>query len=173
MGGMGTTVFVDESKRGRYTLVGAAVPDADLGAVRRELRSLIPKGQRRIHFKSDSMATRRRVLHAMVGLPVAAAVIQAPAGAREPAARRGTLAVLVNWMPAGSALRLEIHAGLVNTDRECLQALSRTADFAYEHLPPASDPGLWLPDAIGWCWTRGGSWREAVAPLVRHVVDQE
>lgn len=39
----------------------------------------------------------------------------------------------------------------------------------YEHRRAASDPLLAVPDAIAWCWAKGGDWRRRVEPVVTTV----
>ena len=35
----------------------------------------------------------------------------------------------------------------------------------YEHRSPTEELLLGLPDAIAWCWAKGGDWRRQVAPF--------
>ena len=41
----------------------------------------------------------------------------------------------------------------------------------YGHPVPwnTAFPLLTVPDAIAWCWARGGAWRERIQPVVRYV----
>ena len=39
----------------------------------------------------------------------------------------------------------------------------------YEHLSPRMEPLLWIPDAVAWCWAKGGVWKDRVLPLVDGV----
>ncbi len=56
-------------------------------------------------------------------------------------------------------------------DRQRLFALTRQAGRAdtlrYEHHRGAAEELLWIPDAIA--WSRGGTWRQLVRPLVDDV----
>jgi hypothetical protein len=41
----------------------------------------------------------------------------------------------------------------------------------YRHCPSRHEPLLWVPDAIGWCWGRGGVWKQLIKPCVTlHVL---
>lgn len=40
-------------------------------------------------------------------------------------------------------------------------------------MTPHSDPGLWLPDAIGWCWTRGNHWRDTITPHIGRTITEQ
>ena len=59
---------------------------------------------------------------------------------------------------------------LVNWDNQRLIEYTREAGcrdtMRYQHKQSHSDPLLAFPDAIAWCWAKGGSWRTLVAPIV-------
>jgi hypothetical protein len=38
--------------------------------------------------------------------------------------------------------------------------------LTYEHLDSTSEPLLWIPDAIGWCYGAGAHWRLRVMPAI-------
>ncbi len=47
-------------------------------------------------------------------------------------------------------------------------------EFNYDHQRSADEPLLWVPDAVGWSWGRGGLWKReleelGLAPQVRMV----
>lgn len=39
----------------------------------------------------------------------------------------------------------------------------------YEHLPPRSEPLLWVADVAAWCWARNAHWRARSQPVVAGV----
>ena len=39
----------------------------------------------------------------------------------------------------------------------------------YEHRRAASELVLAAPDAVAWCWARGGDWRRRIEPFVTDV----
>lgn len=39
--------------------------------------------------------------------------------------------------------------------------------MTYELLATHADPLLWIPDAVAWCWNRGGTWRDSVAAFCK------
>jgi hypothetical protein len=49
--------------------------------------------------------------------------------------------------------------------------LSRDCDphFAYAHLRGKEDLLMCIPDAIAWCWSRGGEWRARVAVYTTEI----
>lgn len=147
-------------------MAAVIVDNKDLGRVRRELRLLIPPGQRRIHFTSDSTATRQRTVARMLDLPIEVLLAVGPAHTRQAAARTWCLTQITANTGKGDRLILEIDRGIVDHDRNDLDRLTRQDGQTYSHMTAHSDPGLWLPDGIAWCWTRGGSWKEAITPLI-------
>jgi len=42
-------------------------------------------------------------------------------------------------------------------------------DLRYEHRRASSEVLLALPDAVAWCWAKGGDWRRRIAPAVTEV----
>jgi hypothetical protein len=44
-----------------------------------------------------------------------------------------------------------------------------TETLRYRHLRAHEEPLLAIPDAVAWCWAKGGEWRSRVEPLVEHV----
>lgn len=64
---------------------------------------------------------------------------------------------------------LELDEVVRNIDRNVLYRSIRatgTTDLRYEHLRAHEEPLLAIPDAIAWCWSRGGTWRARVRELV-------
>jgi hypothetical protein len=69
-------------------------------------------------------------------------------------------------------LVLELDETVVTWDRKLLYRASRDAgcpDLRYEHRRAAGEPLLALPDAIAWCWAKGGHWRNRIASSVSDV----
>jgi len=61
---------------------------------------------------------------------------------------------------------------LVASDRKLLYRATREAgrpDLRYAHRRAAVEQLLALPDAIAWCWAKGGDWRRRIQPVVAHV----
>lgn len=66
-------------------------------------------------------------------------------------------------------LVLEQDDSLLDWDRRQLYTLTRAAGLPgmrYEHRRAATEPLLAIPDAIAWCWAKGGHWRRRVQPAV-------
>ena len=48
-----------------------------------------------------------------------------------------------------------------------------TEPFSYTHANPHDEPPLWISDAIGWCWNRGGTWRKSVNEFIENIESVE
>ena len=98
-------------------------------------------------------------------MPLQVLIVEGPERGHERVARGRCLEAIAGWVPAGSRVLVEIDQGIVDADRSVLDPLTQRWGFSYGHMTPHSDPGLWLPDALAWSWTRGGAWRETIAAL--------
>ncbi len=63
-------VFVDETKAQAFRLVAVTVWERDVVVVRRSMNALRRNNQRRIHFKNESDDVRKKVLAAIVKMPI-------------------------------------------------------------------------------------------------------
>lgn len=168
--------YVDESKRGPYLMCAFVTDPGHRGQVVSTLNRIRMPGAPRIHMKNESDSTRRAVLSALCDLQVQSTMfvsrikpmITARAAIIEdgiwPRIRRERITRLV----------LEPEAGQDERDRRQLFGLVQRdglANFSYAHLPPITEPMLWVPDAIAWAYGAGGAWRQRVAPVVSEVVD--
>jgi hypothetical protein len=168
-------VFVDESKRRDYLLVAAAVVPVELDPVRKILRGLVLPGQRRLHMNDESESRRRSIAPAIAVSGTRAMIYDA--GQRystEWTRRSACLQVLV----ADAAQRddamliLEQDDTLIAADRKLLYRAVRDEDcpdLRYEHRKASSEQLLALPDAIAWCWAKGGEWRRRIEPVVPDI----
>jgi len=90
-------------------------------------------------------------------------------------ARRGCLHALVSDAAAiGAAmLVLEQDDSLLRWDNQRLVEITREVGcrdtLRYEHRRAAAEQLLAIPDAIAWCWAKGGDWRRRVEPVVADV----
>ena len=166
-----TTLFIDESKSRHYVLAAAEVSREDFAAHRAELRSLVLPGQRRLHFAKESDPRRRAILTALTRLGVRVHVIESTVK-REAPAREDCLVTLIGGLRARTAigLVLERDASIERSDHRILYRELSTRGLRdhveYRHEDPHREPLLWIPDAVAWCWTRGGDWRRRIAALL-------
>ena len=169
-------VFVDESKQRDYLLVAAVVMPSDLAEARRALRALVMPGQRRLHMKKESDARRGAIIDVITAAAGTATIYNAGrAGRHELDAREACLrAVIVDVAAAGHRmLVVEQDDSLLWWDRQRLIEITRDVGcretLRYEHRRAEQDMLLAVPDAIAWCWAKGGRWRDRVQPLVAEI----
>lgn len=167
---MSIHVFVDESIRRDYLVCAVVVEARRIEHSRRIMRSLIPAGQRRLHFAKERDDRRRQLLARIVELPVQAAFFRA-AGHAVPA-RRTCLQDAVTSLADRPVSRLVIELAEPEYERdrqsiaEVVEKVPWLQTASVEHMPAHADPMLWVPDALAWAYGAGGDWREQVGPLV-------
>jgi hypothetical protein len=168
-------VFVDETKDRGYFVAAAALLPSDLVGARQIIRGLILPRQRRIHFFKENDPRRNKILAAIAALGVQAVIYDGSAAANEKDARRACLAELVADLAKTSARRLVIERddSVIEFDKRLLYQHVRAAgvadDFRYDHMRAHEECLLAIPDAIAWCWARGGQWRLKVKSIVTEV----
>jgi hypothetical protein len=165
-------VVVDETKRRGYVLVASAHLSGDVESLRKVVRGLTLKGQTRIHMKKENDSRRRLIVSELLAAGVTADVYQA-SRKDEFDARYACLDRLLGQLAGGedTILTLEQDDSLIIWDRRRLFDLTRMhgleePKFRYEHGRAAAEPLLSIPDAIAWCWTKGGDWRRRVEPMI-------
>lgn len=172
---MSSHVFVDESKRMGYLLVGAVVAPGDLDLIRKMLRGLVLPGQRRLHMKDESEPRKRSIAAAIAVSGARATIYDAGRRYRTERERRSAClrALVADAAQRGDAiLVLEQDDTLIASDRKLIYRATRDAacaDLRYEHRRAAVEQLLALPDAIAWCWAKGGDWRRRIEPVVTAV----
>jgi len=123
-------------------------------------------------------AVRRRKIADAIGRSEVTAVVY-DAGRRysdDLLARAGCLRSIVNGLPADqqALLVLEQDDSILRWDKQFLYTALRNAgrdrSVMYTHRRASTDLVLSVPDAIAWCWARGGIWRERISPAVVDVV---
>ena len=168
-------IFLDESKERGYIIVAGVVMPEGLTAARKAMRTLVMPGQRRVHFHTESPARRRQIITTITDTGARTRIYTSSGRRREIDARAACLQAVVTGAAAVGAhmLLLEQHDSLLWWDRKRLFELTRQAGCAetlrYEHHRGAAEELLWIPDAIAWCWSRGGTWRQLVRPLIDDV----
>lgn len=93
---MSRQAYADESVRGRDYMLGVTlVPSSEVQATRRVLRALVIRGQRRIHFSSESNHRRRILLNDIAALGTSSTIYLARHH-DQPAARDALLTAMVH-----------------------------------------------------------------------------
>ena len=162
--------FLDESvRRDSYIICETLVPQGALAKTRKDLPLLLQPGQLRTHFNNEKDRYRRKLLKAFSEMEISS-VIYVVRHHDFQAARTAILQKVVSEVRESRVVRLvlESRADQDERDRADLVRALRTnpiPSFTYGHLPPSSEPLLWIPDAVAWSWGRGGEWRRRVDEL--------
>jgi len=168
-------VFVDESKERDYLLIASVHVSGELDDLRKLMRGLVLRGQRRVHMKKESDPRRRAIAAAICGAGVTATVYDAGQRYRDELdARAACLRGLVEDAAGrgDTLLVIEQDDSLLDWDRRQLYALAREARLPllrYEHRRASAEQLLAIPDAIAWCWAKGGHWCRRIQPAVTTV----
>lgn len=166
-------VFVDETKERGLLLTAAAMLPGDLHTARKHMRGLVMPRQRRIHFFREGDARRKKILDVITDLAPICTIYDSSRHSRRQQ-RETCLQALVADLASAQAqmLVLERDDSIIDLDRRLLYRHVHNAGYPelrYEHLRAREEPLLAIPDAIAWCWQRGGHWRERVRELVAEV----
>lgn len=166
--------FVDESKRRDYLLAAAVVVQGDIGAARFAIRELLLPGQRRLHM-SDERDNRRRQIASTISRLADSGSLRTTiydAGRRhrnERERRRACIDALVKDL-ASTGVRMVVFERddtLLSFDRQRLIESSRAHGcqdtLRFRHYRAAGEPLLAIPDAIAWCYAKGGDRRIGAA----------
>lgn len=177
---MSVHAFLDESQRERvYLVVTTIVEPSQLTRLRRQLRALLLRGQRELHFKKESEARRKKIADEVAGMPIEAHVYSqlCPRRSESAAARQACLARVTSDLLARDARRLVLDSREQQdgedryTIQHVLGARPSQTNLVYEHQVSTSEPLLWLSDTIGWCYGARGAWRERIAPVIARVIE--
>ncbi|MGL5866789.1 MAG: hypothetical protein ACRCYX_13145 [Dermatophilaceae bacterium] len=168
--------FVDENKSTGLIVCVAVLDERCVGQARQAMRALVHKGSRRVHMTRESDRHRRIVLNGIRVLPVRVEIYAArptPGWCLLDVRARCLTQIVEDTPKHGyTKLTVELDESLGKRDRQVLYDATRTTGreyLAYDLVPAAREPLLWIPDAIAWCWARGGEWKQAVKPLVAQV----
>ncbi|BAK35870.1 hypothetical protein MLP_28560 [Microlunatus phosphovorus NM-1] len=175
---MSTHIYVDETKAKGY-LVAAAIGSYDqLRIAKRELDGLLLPGQRSLHMKDEKESRKRAIADTIVrfqSLELRVALYDAGRIGTERDRRVRCFRALLDDVPRDVQTRVlfDRDETLLSWDRQTLLDLTSTGDLrdriSYAHVTRHQEPLLILPDAIAWCWAKGGHWRQRVRPIVSAV----
>lgn len=146
----------------------------DVPAVSRAFRQSLPNGRRRVHFSDEGTKVRRQIMDCYGQLPTGVAVAVAEyTGGDDQVARNECLRALLKAfidLRVGVAVLDTRGADRDSHDRRVIARALREglgpAELHYTHRGSRDEPLLALPDAFGWCWGAGGTWKKLVDPLV-------
>ncbi|MBM0232337.1 hypothetical protein JNW91_10965 [Micromonospora sp. STR1_7] len=170
---MNAHVFVDETKERGLLIAAAVVLPADLAAARRTIRDLILPGQRRIHFHKERDDRRRQIIAALGTLSAHAVILDARGHRDARVAREACLVALVEHAAKINAARLVLERddSTFQADRRLLFEQVRksgmSSNLRYDQLRAHEECLLAIPDALAWCWAKGGRWKTSVQRVIR------
>lgn len=168
----GMHVFVDETKNRGYLIAAAVVLPPDVAAVRQTVNSLCQPGQRRIHFTKEKDARRHKIIAALVATGARVEIYDASA-CHARWARTRCLEALTEALAVQGRVRLVIERDdsvLVHDKRVLFDHVRKTgADMEYQFMRAHEECLLAIPDAVAWCWAKGGAWKQSVRPMVERV----
>lgn len=167
-----SVVYVDECMASSYVLIATSVRPEEVTHIARVLRAAVRPGQHRVHFNSESNAQRQSFVRLLHGIEFAC-VLYVCNGPATRQSREKCISKLLDDAVDSSISRLVIEDDESLRRRERQQIARHlagfTEQFLYTHANPHDEPPLWISDAIGWCWNRGGAWRKSVTGFIEKV----
>ena len=168
--------YVDESARSQYMLCGVNVLQENLSETRSALKELTQRGKSRVHMYEETRGRQHSIAREISKLDVSAWLISvSSATCKQPDSRFLAFRALAEIrMLKESRIMILENSNSMRRDNRTLNEVSRNASFQfphYRHMNSRHEPLLWLPDIIAWCYGRGGTWRDAVEPLVAEVIE--
>ncbi|WP_197701754.1 hypothetical protein [Micromonospora echinospora] len=166
---------MDETKERGLLVAAAVVVENDIAHARREVRKMILPGQRRIHFHKEREERRGQIISVLRALGAQVTIYDATRYRSVKTARDACLVALVADVAkiAAARLVLELDDSTRKADRDLLYREVRAAGVAdqlrYDHMRADEECLLAIPDAVAWCWAKGGGWRAKVRPIVVDV----
>lgn len=172
---MSPHVFADESKQHGLLFAATYVSSGELVSLRAVLNGMRQPGHRRIHFRSEADDRRKRAVRTLAEAGVRGVVYDGTAIGNPVQARQLTIGRIVDDALAARAERLVLERddSLMKSDLAVIRAQLRKSGsdlrLRYDHLRAHEECLLSIPDAIAWCWAKGGKWRKLAEPLVADV----
>jgi hypothetical protein len=173
-------VFCDESKVGGFSLAAAHIRCSDLNRLRALVNDLRLPSQVRLHFVAESAPRRKLILKTLASAGgVGAVIYDARRIANDKAARAGVIARMTVDAAAVHASRIVLEADdpAVAADRLIikreLEKVSARYAVGFDHLRAREETLLAIPDAVVWCFTKGGEWMKLAEPLITDIVQMD
>lgn len=155
-------------------MVAAVVAAADVVSLRREVRSLVLPGQRRIHFTKEQPERKRLILSRLTSLGVQAQVFHC-ATKNQFHGRDVCLSGIVAFAAkqGHSRIVIERDESIEKSDRQILfrEVRQNGCDEALSYAleSPHQEPLLWVADAVAWSYAKGGEWKQRSDVIVTEV----
>lgn len=169
-------LFCDETKQRGFVLAAVTVPDRDLTRFRSEVTALRLPGQNRLHFTNESNGRRRKIIKRFAEIGVKAVIYDGSTYTDGKAARDAVIGQLADDAAAMGATRLvlELDDSVAGNDRliirEHLTKAGCHDSVRYDHCRARQECLLSIPDAVAWCWAKGGHWRRRLDGIVAEII---
>jgi hypothetical protein len=171
-------LFVDESKAKGFLLAAASVPCSDVDRIRAAIGALHLRHQVRIHFRREQTTRQRKILEVLTSIGgISAVIYDATRFNDHKAGRNAAIARLADDAARLRASRivLESDDSVADQDRLIIQKRLKQVELSdvigVDHCRASGERLLAIPDAVAWCYAKGGAWRRDVMPLVKEVVE--
>jgi hypothetical protein len=171
-------IYVDETKQRSYVVAASGHIADEIQTVRQVVQKLLLPGQRYLHMKKENERRKREIAKAIVAAGIRADVYDAANRYPTHNDRRAKCLeklVLHNAGGPETLLIIDRDDTLVSFDNQRLIEYTRAAGcrdtLRYEHRSDKTELLLGIPDAIAWCWAKGGTWRKLIEPAVAHVYE--
>ena len=169
-------VYLDESIRSSYFLCAVVISSSETARLRAHLKKLRTAGQTAIHMQTETTARQAQIADSLHDVPCKALIIDVAMPRRaDLAARKQALeqACSHTFLQDAQLITLDSSNSITQDRQTIAQATTvKNLNFPhYRHMNSRHEPLLWLPDIIAWCYGRGGTWRDAVEPLVTEVIE--
>lgn len=166
-------VFVDETKQRGYLVAASIHIGSDTKALRTSLRDLLLPNQRVLHMKDERDSRRRQIAAIIASAGVKSVIYRASSRyTNEKQRREACLRRLIHDVADGvdTLVILDQDDTLLQWDRQKLIEFTRAEDcrdtVRYVHRSGPAEMLLTVPDAIAWCWAKGGEWKTMVQDVV-------
>jgi len=173
---MTAQVFIDESyRKSKYLLIAVFVSSSEVNTLRHSLRKVAEKPGQAIHMTKASNQLRLRLGSFIVEQRMDCLVIEHHnSGSTQLAARISCLRKLCVQSRVQTASHMTLDSS-TTAERDCRIFEEHRRQYQshfpiYQHTPSRNEPLRWVPDAIGWCWGRGGTWKQLIEPCVTSYV---
>ena len=166
--------FIDETTAMRYRLCLVAVPVENLSETRKAMQLLRLKGQSRIHMKKESDSRRRQILDQIFKIDSwECLILEAKTEGLTPSQARKELLLLASAHRIWPSIRHLVveDSTQPDADKKMLTWLKNYSrhDWSFDICKPAAEECLWLADALGWAYAKGGNWRKGVQSRIQVV----
>lgn len=171
-------IYCDESKAGGFSLAAAHIRCNDVTRLRAEVDGLRLPRQVRLHFVSESPPRRKLILKTLAATgEISTVIYDARRIADDKEARAAAIARMTADAAAVRASRIVLEADdpAVVVDRVIinreLEKVGVQHSVGYDHLRAREETLLAIPDAVVWCFTKGGEWMQLAEPLIADIVE--